>query len=66
MCLVCDFEEEVVEPDGTDEIGPLCSRGHAPTGRLELREYIHRKANPHAAAPGRLGGLKGAPRAPRV
>lgn len=60
-CLVCDFEEEAVEPDGTEEIGPPCSSCHAPTERtalLERRRSV-RAVNPHAAALGRLGGLKG-------
>jgi hypothetical protein len=61
-CLVCDFEEDVTEPEDTDEIGPECSRCHAPSERIEI--LSRRKAqerNPHAAALGRLGGLKGGP-----
>jgi hypothetical protein len=60
-CLVCDFEEEVVEPEATEEIGTPCSVCQAPTERtatLERRRSI-RAMNPHAAALGRLGGLKG-------
>jgi hypothetical protein len=62
-CLVCDVSEEVWEPEGTDEIGPLCSACHAPTERLTVyeRRRIPAAVNPHAAALGRLGGLKGGP-----
>jgi hypothetical protein len=60
-CLVCDFEEAVTEPEGTDVLGPLCSRCHAPSERIAVHaqrvEPIAR--NPHAAALGRLGGLRG-------
>ena len=60
-CLVCDWIEEVTEPDETDAIGPPCSRCHAPTERAEFlaRRTVLRERNPHAAALGRLGGLKG-------
>lgn len=62
-CLVCEFEEEVVEPEGTEEIGPPCSQCHAPTERVDLleRRIAPTERNPHAAALGRLGGLKGGP-----
>lgn len=60
-CLVCDWMEEVVEPVATDEIGPECSRCHAPTERIEVIQQNVRERNPHAAALGRLGGLKGGP-----
>lgn len=62
-CLACDWEEGVWEPEGTDEIGPPCSRCHAPTERRETleRRRIIEGINPHAAALGRLGGLKGGP-----
>ena len=60
-CLVCDFEERVTEPDETDVLGPLCSRCHAPSERIAV--LAHRvepiARNPHAAALGRLGGLRG-------
>ena len=60
-CMVCEFEEILVEPEGTDELGPLCSQCHAPTERVAITgrrsEPIAR--NPHAAALGRLGGLRG-------
>ena len=62
-CLVCEFAETVWEPENTDEIGPACSRCHAPTERQEIvdRRRAATGANPHAAALGRLGGLKGGP-----
>ena len=62
-CLVCDWIEEITEPEGADLIGPLCSRCHAPTERVEVlaRRTLPREPNPHAAALGRLGGLKGGP-----
>jgi hypothetical protein len=62
-CLVCEAGEELWEPDGTDEIGPLCSTCHAPTERLHVleRRRVLAAVNPHAAALGRLGGLKGGP-----
>jgi len=62
-CLVCEFEDEREEPEGTDEIGPLCAQCHAPTERLEslARRSVVEAPNPHAAALGRLGGLKGGP-----
>lgn len=62
-CLVCEAEDEVEEPEGTDEIGPLCPSCHAPTERTEVLARRSRPAppNPHAAALGRLGGLKGGP-----
>ena len=60
-CLVCDWEEQVTEPEDTDVLGPQCSQCHAPTERLQIlarrTELIAR--NPHAAALGRLGGLRG-------
>jgi hypothetical protein len=63
QCLVCDDMEELWEPASTDQIGPACSRCHAPTERIaELeRRHLSRAVNPHAAALGRLGGLKGGP-----
>ena len=62
-CLVCEFAEENWEPQETDEIGPPCSRCHAPTERIGIgdRRRSGAGANPHAAALGRLGGLKGGP-----
>jgi len=62
-CLVCEATEEVTEPDGTDAIGPLCTTCHAPTERIAVlsRRIAPLESNPHAAALGRLGGLKGGP-----
>ena len=62
-CLVCDATEEAWEPEATDEIGPECRRCHAPTERVSAseRRIVSAAANPHAAALGRLGGLKGGP-----
>ena len=60
-CLVCDFEEAVTEPEETDVLGPPCTRCRAPSERVAIRarrvEPVAR--NPHAAALGRLGGLRG-------
>jgi hypothetical protein len=63
VCLVCDWAETVQEPQDTDAIGPPCSRCHAPTERLGLAAGAldPPPPNPHAAALGRLGGLKGGP-----
>ena len=63
LCLVCEFVDDVWEPEDADEIGPLCSRCHAPTERTAVfeRRRTVKGANPHAAALGRLGGLKGGP-----
>jgi hypothetical protein len=62
-CLVCDQVDELWEPGATDEIGPPCARCHAPTERVGVLEQRRAAtaANPHAAALGRLGGLKGGP-----
>ena len=62
-CLVCDFEDEREEAQATDEIGPLCLQCRAPTERIEIlgRRTVAEPPNPHAAALGRLGGLKGGP-----
>ena len=60
-CLVCDAEQELVEPTVTDDIGPSCSSCGAPTERTAvLRDRLVPK-NPNAVALGRLGGLKGGP-----
>ena len=60
-CLVCEFAEELIEPEGTDSVGPPCTACHAPTERTAIleRRRVFRAVNPHAAALGRLGGLKG-------
>jgi hypothetical protein len=62
-CLVCDFEDEREEVHTTFEIGAECARCHAPTERLAIlgRRTVASEPNPHAAALGRLGGLKGGP-----
>jgi hypothetical protein len=62
-CLVCDFVEQVTEPEDTDQIGPPCTRCQAPTERTGVisRRTLPHQPNPHAAALGRLGGLKGGP-----
>jgi hypothetical protein len=62
-CLVCDFVQQVTEPEGTDDIGPACTRCQAPTERTQIiaRRTLAHEPNPHAAALGRLGGLKGGP-----
>ena len=62
-CLVCDAEMIVTEAEDTEMIGPPCAECHAPTERVEVLERSTRQsaANPHAAALGHLGGLKGGP-----
>jgi hypothetical protein len=62
-CLVCDLTEDVTERGDTDAIGPECSRCRAPTERIEILGHRRapRERNPHAAALGRLGGLRGGP-----
>jgi len=62
-CLVCEEEHTVEEREETDAIGPPCPSCHAPTERTAV---IRRQTRPvaenvHAAALGRLGGLKGGP-----
>jgi hypothetical protein len=62
-CLVCDEEHQFEEPADTEQIGVPCPGCHAPTERIATlsRRTIAPAANPHAAALGRLGGLKGGP-----
>lgn len=62
-CLVCDWQEDLSEPEDTDVLGPPCSRCHAPTERLAILSRRHELIvrNPHAAALGRLGGQRGGP-----
>jgi hypothetical protein len=63
-CLVCECESEFEEEAGTFAIGTPCPDCHAPTERiqvLERRRSVAANRNPHAAALGRLGGLKGGP-----
>src|SRR5256885_14325289 len=35
-CLVCDWVEQLVEAEDTDELGPSCARCHAPTERVAI------------------------------
>jgi hypothetical protein len=61
QCEVCDWEGEVIEALDADPDCPWC---HAPTRRtatLARSEPVAAPGakNPHAAALGRLGGLKG-------
>ena len=62
-CLVCEWEEQVTEPEETDVVGPPCSQCHAPSERIAIvaRRLEPLERNPHAAALGRLGGQKGGP-----
>lgn len=61
QCLVCDADQEVLEPTLADAIGLPCSSCRAPTERIAvLRDRVAAK-DPHAVALGRLGGLKGGP-----
>lgn len=62
-CLVCDYEDQLEEREETDQIGVPCSRCAAPTERIAIRatRIGPVDVNPHAAALGRLGGLKGGP-----
>lgn len=62
-CLVCEWEETLSEPEETDVLGPPCTRCHAPTERISAhnRRFVSIARNPHAAALGRLGGLRGGP-----
>jgi hypothetical protein len=62
-CLVCEWVETVAEAEDADAIGPPCARCHAPTERVAVLDAVTAPPtrNPHAAALGRLGGLKGGP-----
>jgi len=60
-CLVCEWAGVVQEPADTPEIGPLCPACRAPSERVRIRRAWPRPTNPHAAALGRLGGIKGGP-----
>jgi len=59
-CPICDWEIEVVEQEPVDGECPVC---HAPTERTIVGSILEtakaNDKNPHAAALGRLGGLKG-------
>jgi hypothetical protein len=59
-CLICEWKGDVVEEADELEIGGECPDCHAPTERLAVLPK-RTSANPHAAALGRLGGLKGGP-----
>lgn len=63
VCLVCEAVAIADEAENTDEIGTPCPQCHAPTERVAVlaRRTQSSAANPHAAALGRLGGLKGGP-----
>jgi hypothetical protein len=53
-CKVCEWEGQLVVRPGEDPDCPWC---HAPTEASEAPTAVLK--NPHAAALGRLGGLKG-------
>jgi hypothetical protein len=57
-CLVCEWQDAMVEPAAADPDCPWC---HAPTVRVAAPPAIPAPEgkNPHAAALGRLGGAKG-------
>lgn len=63
-CRVCDWAADQLEPVGAEFDCPSC---HAPTAighvfsQVGPPESAARPTNPHAAALGRLGGLKGGP-----
>jgi hypothetical protein len=52
-CLVCEWQGEIIDKGAEDHECPQC---HAPT---ELLPGHDEGKNPHAAALGRLGGLRG-------
>lgn len=52
-CLVCEWEGLVIVGSPDEEDCPLC---HAPTTLVSPEDV---KKNPHAAALGRLGGVRG-------
>src|SRR5437016_558565 len=59
-CPICEWQTEVVEQGPSDLECPMC---HAPTDRTIVGPVLSTPTasdkNPHAAALGRLGGLKG-------
>jgi len=61
-CCVCEWRDRAVEAVGADPDCPWC---HGPTmvDRVEGEPLAPdvRPKNPHAAALGRLGGIKGGP-----
>jgi hypothetical protein len=65
-CRVCDWAEDALEPEA--DPNPGCPWCFAPTYRASAGQRVDFAAfaaasqkNPHAAALGRLGGLKGGP-----
>jgi hypothetical protein len=60
-CLVCDAELECEEAADTPDIGVPCALCSAPSERISVlrRRVSNPDRNVHAAALGRLGGLKG-------
>jgi hypothetical protein len=56
-CRVCEWQGERIEPVGAEFDCPWC---HAPTA-IGRGDSPAGAKNPHAAALGRLGGLKGGP-----
>ena len=60
-CLVCNWSGTLEESADTPEIGVPCPECRAPTERLAVHRERRRSTNPHAAALGHLGGLKGGP-----
>ena len=60
-CVVCDWTGTLQEGADTPEIDGECPACHAPTERLRVRRLWEKTPNVHAAALGRLGGLKGGP-----
>jgi hypothetical protein len=58
-CRMCEWEGELIETGDSDPDCPWC---HAPTRRVRVVAVTDRRrssASRHAAALGRLGGLKG-------
>ena len=60
-CRVCEWQERLVEAPGADPDCPWC---HGPTDATPIADELTAQdaaegKNPHAAALGRLGGLKG-------
>jgi len=60
-CVVCEWTGTLQESADTPEIDGECPACHAPTERLRVRRLWEKTPNVHAAALGRLGGLKGGP-----
>src|SRR5258705_7392397 len=59
-CRVCEWQDRLVETEGSDPDCPWC---HAPTVATAIFEASSEDdeegKNPHATALGRLGGVKG-------